>query len=131
VIPTSVRPTLPGQQPRSLTGYGTFFVLKLRFEIRLICNRPCWPDLFSAKFKDILSEGDSPPLSHGVPGTFLLGAHCWVGRRYGDFFAVFKVVAEELEDLARKGWVAQLRYAEWEKQWEKFLGKRRKSRRAR
>ena len=80
--------------------------------------------------EDILSEGDSFPLSHRVPGTFPFGAHSWVGRRCGDFFAAFKVVAEELEDLALKG-LAQLRYAEREKQWENFLGKRRESRRAR
>jgi hypothetical protein len=54
-----------------------------------------------------------------------------VGRRCGDFFAAFKVIAEELEDLALKRLVAQLRYAEREKQWENFLGKRRESRRAR
>ena len=88
--------------------------------------------LLSAKFmEDILSEGDSLPLSHGVPGTSPLGAHCWVGRRCGDFFAAFKVIAEELEDLALKRLVAQLRHAEREKQWENFLGKRRESRRAR
>jgi hypothetical protein len=40
------------------------------------------------------------------------------------------VVAEELEDLARKGWVAQLLYGEPEKQWENFLRKRRESRQA-
>ena len=80
--------------------------------------------------EDILSERDSFPLSHGVPGTFPFGAHSWVGRRCGDFFAAFKVVAEELEDLALKG-LAQLRYAEQEKQWENLLGKRRESRRAR
>ena len=80
--------------------------------------------------EDILSEGASLPLSHGVPGTSPLGAHCWVGRRCGDFFAAFKVIAEELEDLALKRLVAQLRHAEREKQWENFLGKRRESRRA-
>ena len=70
--------------------------------------------------EDILSEGDSFPLSHGAPGTFPFGAHSWVGRRCGDFFAAFKVVAEELEDLALKG-LAQLRYAERENNGRTFL----------
>jgi hypothetical protein len=60
------------------------------------------------------------PLSHSVPGTFPFGADSRVGRRCGDFFAAFKVVAEELEDLALKG-LAQLRYAERENNGRTFL----------
>ena len=94
---------------------------KLSFEIRLICNRRRLP-VFSLRnsWKTFSVKETLFPLSHSVPGTFPFGADSRVGRRCGDFFAAFKVVAEELEDLALKG-LAQLRYAERENNGRTFL----------
>jgi hypothetical protein len=114
-----------------LTGYGTFVVRKLSFEIRLICNRRRLP-VFSLQ-----NSGKTFSVKETLFPFHMASQELSPSRRTveweGDAAISLppkKVVAEELEDLALKG-LAQLRYAEREKQWENFLGKRRESRRAR